>query len=111
MRVLSLAVVFVSALVLAGPASSAPPVVNGVDPEWNFLVARILPNGNEQVLGTFAYTGSEADQQLIRSLSQEAARQNRTNNPAWRIVIYCPTNSPLEWYVNGDRCWDSLTDL
>ena len=101
----------VCAALLVSSAQASPPLVGGVDPEWTFLVARILPNGNEIVLGTFAYSDSEGNQQAIRTISQEAARQNRTNNPAWRIVIYCPTNSPLEWYVNGDRCWDSATDL
>lgn len=108
---LKILAVAVAVLALAVPALAAPPVVQGLDPEWNFLVVRILPNQNEVVLGSFAYSDSEANQQAIRSISQQAARQNRTNNPAWRIVIYCPTNSPDEWYVNGDRCWDSATDL
>jgi hypothetical protein len=107
MRAVTLLVAVVVSLVLAGSAAPAPPVVDGVDSEWNFLVARILPNGSEKVLGVFEYSEEEGTQQFIRDAAQEAARQNRTNNPAWQIVIYCPTNDPDPWYSAGDICWVS----
>lgn len=109
-----LAVLF-TALVLAVPTAGAAPSQSdpdlaGVDPFATFVVTRILPNGNERVLGTAAIESVEQEQ-LIRSVALAAGRQNRTNNPSWRIVIYGPIDLPSTWYTDDDRIWDSATDL
>ena len=106
-----LAVVF-AALVLASPVAAAPDPDDlvGVDPYTTFVITRILPNQREIVLDTASITDWDSEQ-LIRATALGAARQNRTNNPSWRIVIYGPIDPPSTFYTNGDRIWDSATDL
>jgi hypothetical protein len=88
----------------------APPVTAGIDPLVTFVVTRILPNQRETILGTASITETDKDA-VVRATAQAAARQNRTNNPSWRIVIYGPIDPPATWYTNDDRVWDSATDL
>lgn len=101
-----------AALILAVPATAAPDSDDlvGVDPYTTFVVTRILPNQREVVLGTASVEDWDAEQ-LIRATALAAARQNRTNNPSWRIVIYGPIDPPFTFYTNGDRIWDSAVDL
>jgi hypothetical protein len=109
MRFIALLVIAV-ALVLATPVSAAPDVDQTINPFTTFAVYRILPNQRETLLGTASIDETNGDA-IIRATAQAAARQNRTNNPSWRIVIYGPIDPPLTWYTNGDRIWDSATDL
>ena len=78
------------------------------DPESQFWVVRRLPNGQNRELGVFSVT-DVTQEQLIRQTALEAARQNRTNNPSWRILIYGPTNGGP--HTEDDIVWDSATDL
>ena len=99
-------------LILAAAAASiaiAAPLAQAT-PQTDFTVVRVLPNGNEMTLATYLYVSGESVEQVIRTTAQDAGRQNRTNNPAWHIVIYCPTDNP-DGYTVDDRCWDSTTDL
>jgi hypothetical protein len=84
--------------------------LNGVDPTTNFVVTRILPNGSERVLASATVTDA-TQEQVIRQTAFLAARQNRTNNPSWRIVIYGPVDPPSTFWTNDDRVWDSATNL
>jgi hypothetical protein len=95
-------------LALAGGALALPPPNTNADPTLNFLVTRILPNGNEIVLDTFAWTGSQADEERIRQLALSFGRLNRTNNPAWHVVVYGPTDGA--YWTEDDRVWSSRTD-
>lgn len=101
------------ALALAVPAQAAPDPddLAGVDPYTTFVVARILPNGSERVLGTASLEDGYTTDQIVREAVLVASRQNRINNPSWRIVIYGPIDPPQLWYTDGDRVWDSATDL
>ncbi len=76
--------------------------------EDSFLVVRRLANGNNRELATVQITDI-SQEQIIRETALQAARQNRTNNPAWRILIYGPTNGGP--YTEDDIVWDSQTDL
>lgn len=98
---------------LAVPATAAPNPDDlvGVDPYTTFVVTRILPNQREVVLATASVDAGYTSDQVIRETVQAAARQNRTNNPSWRIVIYGPIDPPSTFWTNGDRIWDSATDL
>ncbi len=79
-------------------------------PENEYLVVRRLPNGNETTLDVFAYDETSLeDEQRIRQITLDAADAQRTNNPAWRILIYGPTNGGP--YTADDIIWDSLTNL
>ena len=105
-------IAFVAALALVGPVAAAPDPADlvGVDPYTTFVVTRILPNQREIVLDTASVTDWDSEQ-LIRATALEAARQNRTNNPSWRIVIYGPIDPPSTFWTNDDRIWDSASDL
>lgn len=78
-------------------------------PETEFLVVRRLPNGNDITLARFDWTGTDADDARVRAIALDAARQNRTNNPAWHILIFGPTNGG-DW-TDDDIVWSSRTDL
>lgn len=78
------------------------------DPESQYWVVRRMPNGSNRELGVFSIT-DWSQTQLIREVALQAARQNRTNNPAWRILIYGPTNGGP--HTEDDIVWDSATDL
>lgn len=101
------------ALALVAPVQAAPDPADlvGVDPYTTYVVARILPNGSERVLGTATVDEGWTNEQIIRATALEAARQNRTNNPSWRIVIYGPIDPPSTWYTDDDRIWDSAVNL
>jgi hypothetical protein len=99
------------ALALVAPVQAAPDVDPTVDPFNSFLVTRILPNQRETTLAVFELEEGWTTSTVIREVALAAARQNRTNNPSWRIVIYGPIDPPLTWYTNGDRVWDSAVDL
>lgn len=85
------------------------PSIAMATPQTDFTVMRILPNGNKITLSATSITDTTLDA-LARATAQAAARQNRTNNPAWHIVIFCPTDNPTG-YTDDDICWDSQTDL
>lgn len=91
-------------------AASLPPPQAAAAPENEYLVVRRLPNGDNVTLDTFAYDEtSQTDEQRIRQITLDAARQQRTNNPAWRIIIYGPTNGGP--YTDDDIIWDSAINL
>lgn len=101
----------VVALALLSPTASAAPDADAtIDPYTTFAVYRVLPNQRETLLFSASMSETDGDA-VIRSVAQQAARQNRTNNPAWVIVIYGPIDPPQTWYTNGDRIWDSRVDL
>jgi hypothetical protein len=81
-----------------------------VDPYKGFVLTRILPNQREVVLAQAEITEEQGDE-IIRQIALEAGRQNRTNNPAWVLVVYGPIDPPSTFYTNGDRVWDSRVDL
>lgn len=85
-----------------------PQDLPGVDPTKTFVVTRVQPNLREPILATATIDETNPDA-IRRTTAQEAARQQRTNNPAWVIVIYGPTDGAF--YTNDDRIWDSRTDL
>lgn len=105
--------VAVASLALVPSAMASPDpndnALDGVDPLTNYVLTRILPNGRETVLGTFQVTSWDSQEQLIRSVAFEAARQNRTNNPSWRLVLYGPIDPPSTFWTDGDRIWTSDT--
>lgn len=84
-----------------------PPVA--ASPETEFLVVRRLSNGRDIELARFAWTGTVEDDARVRAIAFEAARQNRTNNPAWLILIFGPANGPT--WTDDDIVWSSATDL
>lgn len=55
------------------------------------------------------YTGTQEDEDRVRQIILESARQNRTNNPAWLILIFGPANGPT--WTDDDIIWSSATDL
>jgi hypothetical protein len=86
----------------------APDPADIPDPENSYVATRLLPNGREPVLAIQSIS-DWTQEQVIRAAAFLAARQNRTNNPAWRIFIYGPSNGgPI---TDDDRIWDSATDL
>lgn len=99
------------ALALVAPVQAAPDVDASIDPYTTFVVTRVLPNGREATLGTATLEDGATSDQVVRQVALTAARQNRTNNPSWRIIIYGPIDPPSTWYTNDDRIWDSATDL
>lgn len=81
------------------------------DPTITYWLVRRLPNGNNVELGQWVVT--DIDNQL--ALEQEAraaalaqADFERINNPAWRVLLYGPTNGGD--YTDDDLIWDSLTN-
>jgi hypothetical protein len=82
--------------------------------EQAYVLVRILPNGNEQVLETIPVTEEEQQRgeltEAIRNELLAHGRGNVVNNPAHRYVLYCPTEENVPRTID-DRCWDSLVDL
>jgi hypothetical protein len=111
MRRLLVLVSVVAALAVSVPAVAAPPPGLPYDPYTNYLLVRVLPNGTEKELAAFEVTSWDSQEQLIRSVALQAARQQRTNNPSWRLILYGPIDPPLTYWTDGDRVWDSATDL
>lgn len=99
---------FVVALTLVGGAVAVPPQVNNVDPEFAYLVTRILPNGNEITLEVYEVADGYTDEQVVREVALDYGRLQRTNNPAWHVVAYGPTEGA--YWTEDDRVWDSTTD-
>lgn len=87
------------------PAMSAPDPVS--NPEHTFVLTRLLPNGTERTLETWVEDGTFTNEQLIRGIAAEAARQQRTNNPAWVLQLYGPTNGGP--HTDDDRIWSTMT--
>jgi hypothetical protein len=112
-----IATVFVSALVLAGGAvvaPAAPEVFGGnpptglpYDPYQTYLVTRQLPNGNELFLEAFTVSADWGNQQAIRAVTLDYVDQQKTNNPAWRILLYGPIDPPLTYWTADDIIWNS----
>jgi len=104
-----------AAFVLALPATTVaapdPGDLVGVDPFNAFVATRILPNGNEKVLAVYTLEAGYTTDAVIRAAVLAFVRAERVNNPAWVIVIYGPVDPPFTFYTNGDRVWDSRTDL
>lgn len=82
------------------------PVAN---PEHTFVLTRVLPNGRETTLGTWVEDGTLTNEQLIRQVAVGAARQNRTNNPAWVLRLYGPTNGGA--HTDDDMIWNSTIPI
>lgn len=80
-----------------------------MSPQNEYLIVRLLPNGQEIVLDRFSIVSQEEDNQAVVALAADAARRHRTNNPAWRILIYGPSNT--DTWTRDDVIWDSLTEL
>lgn len=99
-----------AALVLVPATVAAPPPGVTADPTTNYVLTRVLPNGNEKDLATFQVTDWEQST-LIREVALQAARQNRVNNPSWRLILYGPVDPPVTYWTDDDRVWDSATDL
>lgn len=79
------------------------PVAN---PEETFVVTRLLPNGRENTIDTFDWgDGTLSQEQAVRQVVEEFVREQRTNNPAWVILVYGPTNGGP--HTDDDRIWDS----
>lgn len=100
--------------ILAPTAQAAPDPADlaGVNPYTTFVVTRILPNQRETILTTYDWQdGTLTAEQVIRQAAFAFVRTTRINNPAWVIVIYGPIDPPSTFYTNGDRIWDSRTDL
>lgn len=79
--------------------------------EQAFVLVRLLPNGNEQVIAT-ADTSLSTDA-AIQELRQELlaeARGRLFTNPGHRYVIYGPTEDDTPRTID-DRVWDSAVDL
>lgn len=76
------------------------------NPEHTFVLTRELPNGRETTLDTWAEDGTFTSEQLIRQVALEASRQQRTNNPAWNLWLYGPTNGGP--HTDDDRIWASF---
>ena len=107
MRRLLAVMVVVVAFVLAVPALAAPPPNLPYDPFTHYLLVRLLPNGTEKELAGFEVTSWDSQEQLIRSVALEAARQQRTNNPSWRLILYGPVDPPFTYWTDDDRIWGS----
>lgn len=98
-----LVTVTLASLVLAPLATAVPdPVAN---PEHTFVLTRQLPNGRETTLATWVEDGTFTNEQLIRQVALEATRQQRTNNPAWFLILYGPTNGGP--HTEDDAIWNS----
>jgi hypothetical protein len=85
----------------------APPPGSPADPTRSFCLTRRLPNGTETILGTNTVSDINvlSEEQAVRAVATEAATQQRTNNPAWRLFLYGPTNGG--YWTDDDRVWDS----
>jgi len=102
---------FMVLLGLAVPASAAPPPGITADPYTNYLLVRVLPNGTEKDLAAFEVTSWDSQEQLVRAVAFQAAAQQRTNNPSWRLILYGPIDPPLTYWTDDDRIWDSAVNL
>lgn len=101
MKKILLVAALLTCLVTAVPVAASP--------ETEFLVVRRLPNGQDRELARFTWTGTSEDDARVRAIAFEAARQNRTNNPAWLILIFGPANGTT--WTDDDIVWSSATDL
>lgn len=83
------------------------------DPFTTFLVTRQLPNENELFLEAFTVADDFSNEQAVRQLVYQYASLNKTNNPAWRILLYGPIDPPSTYWGAGDIIWNStlLGDL
>jgi hypothetical protein len=97
----------VAALAVTVPAVAAPPPDLPYDPFTHYLLVRLLPNGTEKELAAFEVTSWDDQEQLIRSVAFQAARQQRTNNPSWRLILYGPVDPPFTYWTDDDRIWGS----
>lgn len=102
-----LLVIVLAALALSAQATAAPPPGSEFDPYTHYLLTRVLPNGNEVILDGFEVTSWDSQEQLIRAVAFEAARQQRTNNPSWTLVMYGPIDPPSTYWTDDDRIWTS----
>jgi opacity protein-like surface antigen len=109
-RILLVSIIAALALT-ATPVQAAPNPNCCSDPYNQFVATRILPNGNEVTLAVYSLEAGYTTDQAIRATVLAFVRQERINNPAWVIVIYGPIDPPSTFYTNGDRVWDSRTDL
>lgn len=72
-----------------------------------YRIVRRLPNGNDVILDELAYDETSfEDEQRIRDSTGALADQRRINNPAWRVIVYGPTNDGGP-YTADDIIWDS----
>lgn len=78
--------------------------------EQAFVLVRLLPNGNEQVISSLDTTlsTSEAIEEFRHQL-QNNARGRLFTNPGHRYVIYGPTEEDTPRTID-DRVWDSAVD-
>ena len=98
-----------AALVFASPVAAAPNPADVSNPETQYVVTRVLPNQTEKTLAVYEHVeGSFSSEQAIRLATFEFAKAERLNNPAWRIMIYGPTNGGP--HVDDDRIWDSAVN-
>lgn len=104
---LVLIVASVMALALASGASAAPPPNCCDDPFNQFVITRVLPNGNEVKLGLYSLEAGYTTDQVVRREVYVFACSQRLNNPAWVVVVYGPIDPPATFYTDGDRIWDS----
>ena len=106
---------FVVALAFAGSAVAVPEVFGGNppqvahDPFTTFLVTRQLPNGNELFLDAFTVDdiNNLTSEQAVRRLVEQYVSQQKTNNPAWRILLYGPIDPPSTYWTADDIVWNS----
>lgn len=108
LRSLAVLAVLVALVAFAPAAPAAPEPGITASPFTNYLLVRVLPNGREVTLATFAVTSWDSQEQLIRATAFAAAGQNRTNNPSWRLIMYGPIDPPGTYWTDDDRVWDSL---
>jgi hypothetical protein len=94
-------------LSVAGPIPMA-------DAAQEYVLVRILPNGNEQVEQIIPVTAEDQQIQTITAAIRDEllanGRGKKINNPANRYVLYGPTEEDVPRTID-DRIWDSLVDL
>ena len=105
MRRVVLACVAVVACAFPAAALAAPPPGASTDPGYNFIVTRVLPNGTEKVLDLFAVTDDFQTEQAVRTVTLNYVYLQKTNNPAWLIVLYGPTDG--QYWTDDDAIWNS----
>ena len=80
-------------------------------PEQAFVLVRLLPSGNEQVISTLDTSlSTSAAIEEFRLQLQTNARGRLFTNPGHRYVIYGPTEENTPRTVD-DIVWDSAVDL
>lgn len=81
--------------------------------EDTYRLTRLRSNNTETILGEWTVDDMSAagltQEQLIRQTAFDAAEQQRTNNPAWHLLLYGPTNGGP--YTRDDVIWDSTVNL